>query len=66
MDEGRAAGDGGVDDVRVDTFEDDVGDLKGGGEAGRTEGCFFVTGRFKLRNEKSLPHECRSQYLVRG
>ena len=32
VDEERAAGNGGVDGVRVDFFDDDVGDLKGGGE----------------------------------
>ena len=45
-------------------------DRGGGGEWKRNgdrikERC-FVTGGFKLRNGNSLPHECRSQYLVRG
>ena len=34
VDEERAAGDGGVDGVRVDFFDDGVGDLKGGEEGG--------------------------------
>ena len=77
MDEERAAGNGGVDGVRVDFLEDNVGDLKGWEGGGgwekngerKNERC-FVTGWCNLKTEILCPTsaarniQSEGEYLV--